>query len=110
MLEGLGKQAVPHGTDPLETAMFRLITSVPQALMASAQIESAGNQVVVTASHEIDAELVQLLLKVIENAQTVAKQQSDLDDLKQLGLALHNYHDVHQHFPPAVVVDEESGV
>lgn len=33
-----------------------------------------------------------------------AQRTKSLNNLKQLALAMHNYHDVHKHFPPAVVL------
>ncbi len=39
-----------------------------------------------------------------EGASDEAKAQKTKNNLKRLALAMHNYHDVHQHFPPAVVM------
>lgn len=37
---------------------------------------------------------------------SAAKAQS-MNNLKQMGLAMHNYHDVHRHFPPAAFLSKE---
>ena len=42
--------------------------------------------------------LVPAVLKVLESANWIKCR----NNLKQLGLAAHNYHDAHEHLPPAV--------
>jgi len=47
--------------------------------------------------------LAALLLPAIQQVREVSRRVRCLNNLKQMGLALHNYHDVHNGFPPGIV-------
>jgi prepilin-type processing-associated H-X9-DG protein len=49
--------------------------------------------------------LIALLLPAVQAAREAARRTQSANNLKVLGIALHNYHDTYNEFPPAVVTD-----
>ncbi len=62
------------------------------------------------ASIAVPAVLVALLLPAVQQAREAARRSQSKNNMKQIGLALHNFHDTFNHFPAGTVKNDDLGV
>ncbi|QDU31271.1 hypothetical protein ETAA8_64240 [Anatilimnocola aggregata] len=63
--------------------------------------------VVVVAMLACGGLLAAIVVPAVFSARSAAQRVNSMNHLKQIGLALHNYYDTHNTFPPAVVTDKD---
>lgn len=51
--------------------------------------------------------MVSLTVSALQSARSAARRTQSMNNMKQLGLAMHNYHNVHKEFPAAVMTAED---
>jgi hypothetical protein len=106
----LAKTREQAGTGPIsKRRIMRTAIEFGDELVRSVKITQEGNVVSLSATAQADAiaPLMSMFSSSIRQARNAARRAQDLNNLKQLGLAFHNYHEVYHRFPPAVVVGRD---
>lgn len=79
-------------------------------LLADLSAEVRDDVVVVKGSAPVEEFLGAQLAAAISSSRQAAVRAESMNNLKQIGLAMHNYHDTHGHFPPPVLKGEKGQV
>jgi hypothetical protein len=113
LLGQMAQQGIEFNLPPLpplsdlEQHLSPSVTTTSQTpngfLLESHYVVSTGN--VGAAAPAVIGVGVALLLPAVQQARTAARRSQDKNNLKQIALAFHNFHDTYQRFPAAASVD-----
>jgi Protein of unknown function (DUF1559)/BlaR1 peptidase M56 len=105
MVEGLQNDSGAQAPGP----PLRKALGVARSLLAESKIEISSNVVSLHSNTAVEfADVVKLLTPAVTTARTAAQRAQSVNNLKQIGLAFHNYASANYHFPsPALLGGEQ---
>lgn len=100
-----------EGQEPMQGMLIATAAGQAKKFLESVTIVTTESGVSLTAKVDSGASAaVAVILPALQSARAAALRTNSANNLKQLMLALHNYHQAHGHFPPVVVRDPSTGV
>jgi beta-lactamase regulating signal transducer with metallopeptidase domain len=90
--------------DPEAVQVAMLPATLVSPLLETMQVSTGQDSVAMTVKVERAGQVVgEVLAPALIRARAAAQRAQKMNNLKQIALALHVYHDVYKRFPPAVV-------
>lgn len=99
-------------TDAAATEMCRVINQIISEKASkgarSLKLQSKGKNASLELSDEqAVSAAMDGLMQFLSPLKKKAKQLQDMNSLKQIGLAMHNFHDIYRHFPPQALSSQD---
>ena len=107
-------QEMGEPDDPVEQAMAQYMVRMnqymfkmirPQRNGTVLSIKQGGQESMYAASTGV---LVALLLPAVQAAREAARRSISTNNMKQIGLAMHNHHDTFTEFPAQAITDDSA--
>lgn len=97
-----------RGDDPVNQAMAKYIERLGTEISSMVRPERKGKIVTVRLSGNVGTTgvLVGLLLPAVQASREAARRMQASNELKQIGLAMHNYYAAYRKFPDRAIRDE----
>ncbi|MBT6497070.1 MAG: DUF1559 domain-containing protein, partial [Planctomycetaceae bacterium] len=86
-----------------EVPLLLTMMNTADELLSDYTVTETGKTVQLSTATDVNAAMLTPLFISVQSARGAARRMQAMNNLKQIGLAMHNYHDVYKHFPPPVV-------
>jgi hypothetical protein len=115
VMEQIEKEiAQSGGEDPYEVAMQKYIQRVSGTVTESLRPRREGTELAFFDHAEgpsmngmaVNGVMVALLLPAVQAAREAARRMQSMNNMKQIGIAMHNYHDTYKKFPAQAIYDD----
>jgi hypothetical protein len=100
-----GLKELDAAKDPTLKDLVTLMKAAGSAAKG-AKFSTLGTETRMTVSLPADLPFGAAFVAARKKIQEASAQQQSLNNLRQIALAMHNYHDTHGNFPPAAVCDK----
>lgn len=100
---------IGNSEDPVDQAFYQYATRIAETIESQLTPKREGKSLKLEFKNEIATMgvLTGMLLPAVQAAREAARRTQAANDIKQAGLAFHNYHDANGHFPAQAIYDKK---
>jgi prepilin-type processing-associated H-X9-DG protein len=102
--EGSQKDLVDRAFARPQMAVQLMFVRMAEDVLKNTEVDRNGSTVTARIRSNLDAQALAPLVSMIQSSQVAAARARTFNNLRQIALAMHNYHDTYGCLPPAVML------